>query len=119
MIVSDGQAAFFVVACAMMALDVISGFLAACANKEVDSSAMRRGIYHKVLEVVLLFACLVIEVASATYIELPVDVPAYEVVAGYIIVMELTSILENVGKGNPAFADSPVFKLFKKEDDAK
>lgn len=45
-------------------------------------------------------------------IALPCDIPTCEVVCGYVIVMELTSVLENIGKGYPEFANSAIFKLF-------
>lgn len=116
--VTEAQGVLFALGGAMMALDVLSGFIAACARSEVSSSKMRIGIYHKVLELVLMLATLVIEAATTAYIDLPVEIPSFELVAGYIVVMELMSILENVGKGNPDLAGSKLFGLFKNDKDA-
>lgn len=118
--ISEAQAWGIGLACVMMCLDVIVGFTAAVINNDVSSTKMRKGLLHKVLMLVLIFACLAIEIASAHMLELPYDIPTCEVVCGYVVVMELASVIENISAGYPEFAGSIVGKLFdtsKKEDD--
>lgn len=99
-------------ACVMMLADVVVGFIVAAINNKISSTKMRQGLLHKVLMLVLIFACLAIEVALSHAVALPYDIPTCEVVCGYIVVMELASVLENIGRGYPEFANSPLFKIF-------
>lgn len=110
--VTEAQAWGIALACVMMCVDVATGFLAAIANNEVSSTRMRKGLVHKVLVLMLVFACLAIELAGRHFIELPYDIPTCEVVCGYVVVMEVASVLENVSKGYPEFAGSALSKLF-------
>lgn len=110
--ISDAQAWGIIIACVMMVADIASGFIAAVINNNISSTKMRKGLLHKVLVLVLIFACLAIEVSTSHIIPLPYDIPTCEVVCGYVIIMELMSILENIGEGYPDFKDSTVFKLF-------
>lgn len=120
-VISDTQIWGIVLACLMMCADVLTGFIVAVINNEVSSTAMRKGLLHKVLTLILIAACLAIEIALTHMVVLPYDIPTCEVVCGYVVVMELASVMENIGKGYPDFADSAVFKLFylKKMDNLK
>lgn len=111
-VISDAQFWGIMLACLMMCADVLTGFIVAVINNEVSSTVMRKGLLHKVLTLVLIAACLAIEIALTHMVVLPYDIPTCEVVCGYVVVMELASVLENIGKGYPDFADSSVFKLF-------
>ena len=114
-VISDAQFWGIMLACMMMCVDVLTGFIAAVINNDVSSTKMRKGLLHKVLTLILIFACLAIEIALSHMVILPYDIPTCEVVCGYVTVMELASVLENICKGNPDFADSAVFKLFNLE----
>lgn len=115
-VISDAQFWGIMLACLMMCADVLTGFVVAVINNEVSSTAMRKGLLHKVLTLILIAACLAIEIALTHMVVLPYDIPTCEVVCGYVVVMELASVLENIGKGYPDFADSAVFKLFNLKD---
>lgn len=115
-VISDAQFWGIVLACLMMCADVLTGFVVAVINNEVSSTAMRKGLLHKVLTIILIAACLAIEIGLAHMVVLPYDIPTCEVVCGYVVVMELASVLENIGKGYPDFAGSAVFKLFDLKD---
>lgn len=97
----------------MMLADVMVGFIQACINHDVSSTKMRTGLLHKLLIFILIMVCLAIEIGISHLVQLPYDIPTCEVVCGYVIVMELMSILENISKGAPDIADSQLFKLFK------
>ena len=57
----------------LILVDVISGVIQALINDDFHSTTMRQGLYHKVLEILV-----------------------STVIMGYIVVMELASILENL-----------------------
>ncbi len=74
----------------LMAADVITGWIQATINETWDSSKMRVGLYRKSGEILVIIIAYVIYAA----ISLPVDVPAF--IAGYIIIMEIISVAENL-----------------------
>lgn len=116
---SEAQTWSILLACVMMCADVIVGFIQAAINNQLSSTKMRQGLLHKVLILILIFVCLAIEVGIGHTVKLPYDIPTCEVVCGYVIVMELISILENIARGYPEFADSQLFKLFNLSDKDK
>lgn len=110
---TDAQSWGIALACVMMVADVVVGFIAAVINEELSSTKMRRGLLHKALMLVLIFVCLAIEIGISHTVALPYDVPTCEVVCGYIVIMELISVLENIANGYPELKDSALLKLFK------
>lgn len=113
---TEAQSWGIALACMMMASDMVAGFIAAAINKELSSSKMRNGLLHKVLMLILIFACLAVEIGISHTVALPYDVPTCEVVCGYIVIMELISVLENIAKGYPEIQDSALFRLFNFEN---
>lgn len=109
---SEAQTWSILLACVMMCADVVVGFIQAAINNQLSSTKMRQGLLHKVLILILIFVCLAIEIAIGHTVKLPYDIPTCGVVCGYVIVMELISILENIARGYPEFANSQLFKLF-------
>ena len=74
----------------LMAADVVTGWIQATINETWDSTKMRVGLYRKSGEILVIVIAYVIYAA----ISLPVDMPA--VIAGYIIIMEIISVAENL-----------------------
>ena len=74
----------------LMAADIITGWLQATINGTWDSTKMRVGLFRKSGELMVV----IIAYAIYTAIMLPFDVPAF--IAGYIIIMELISVCENL-----------------------
>lgn len=109
---SEAQTWSILLACVMMCADVVVGFIQAAINNQLSSTKMRQGLLHKVLILILIFVCLAIEIGIGHTVKLPYDIPTCGVVCGYVIIMELISILENIARGYPQFADSELFKLF-------
>lgn len=87
--------------------DIITGIVKALYQEGLNSTLLRKGLYHKLSEVLTIFGSWLIEY-SFDYINLNIDVPVLEGVAVYICIMELVSILENLAEINPSLA-----KLFK------
>lgn len=71
--------------------DIVTGFIQAIINKNVDSTKMRTGLLHKILILVILILSFVLDNAFS----LPI---CSKLVSIYIIMMELTSIVENITK---------------------
>ena len=113
---SEAQTWSILLACVMMCADVVVGFIQAAINNQLSSTKMRQGLLHKVLILILIFVCLAIEIGISHTVKLPYDIPTCGVVCGYVIIMELVSILENIARGYPQFADSQLFKLFNLSD---
>lgn len=74
----------------LMSADITTGWIQATINNTWDSTKMRTGLFRKSGELLVIVIAYVIYVA----IELPVDVPAF--IAGYIIIMEIISVCENL-----------------------
>lgn len=106
----DGLAFGF--ALVFIMLDVVSGYAQAVANKCVSSEVMRRGFWHKLALVFAMLAAGLADMAAAAEINLGFSVPLFECACGYVMLMELMSILENVRKMNPDLENSKLMQLF-------
>lgn len=74
-----------------MLADIISGFISAVIQKNVDSQKMREGLLRKILLVIIIALSFIVQYTfNITSIS--------KVVCIYIIVMEVISILENIKK---------------------
>lgn len=109
----------FAIVCAFVLLDVVSGLAAAIKNKELSSSVMHEGLYNKLGEVLLLvvamFVASILEVYPFTQLGIPPEV--MYLVALYITLMELVSILENICKLNPNLPIAKILAIFDIEVD--
>ena len=72
-------------------LDILTGYIQAVINKNVDSKIMREGLLHKCLLIVAIIIGYVVEYAFGLS-------AVSSVITIYICVMELMSILENIKK---------------------
>lgn len=71
--------------------DIITGYIQAIINKNLDSQKMRTGLLHKVLIIIIIILSFIIQYAfSIKYVS--------SVVCIYVFVMEIVSILENLKK---------------------
>ena len=80
---------------AFILMDIITGIAQAAKNKELDSSKMRDGLFHKIgfmFAVVLSCLC---EYAMM-WLDLGFDIPMIGGVCTFICLTELVSILENI-----------------------
>ena len=71
--------------------DIITGYIQAVINHNVDSQKMRVGLYHKALLILVIFLSFVIGLAFNI-----MSIAA--IVCTYIVVMEIVSIIENLKK---------------------
>ena len=109
----------FAIVCAFVLLDVVSGLAAAIKNKELSSSVMHEGLYNKLGEVLLLvvamFVATILDIPPFTQLGIPPEV--MYLVALYITLMELVSILENICKLNPGLPIAKILAIFDIEVD--
>ena len=69
--------------------DVVTGFIQAVINKNVDSTKMRNGLLHKALIITIILLSFVADVTfSLNFIS--------KIVCTYVIIMEVMSIAENI-----------------------
>lgn len=86
--------------------DVVTGFIQAIINNEVQSKVMREGLLHKSLIIIIVFLSFV---ASLTFNISLIS----KAVCIYVIVMETMSIVENLGKAGIKI--EIIDKILKKE----
>lgn len=98
------------ITCIFIAFDSVSGNIAAAANHIWKSSIMRKGLYHKFGSIMLVALAYLIDYAQK-FVDLGFRVPIAAGVCVYIILMELGSIIENIGKINPDLLPNQIRKV--------
>ena len=95
----------------MMGADVLTGWIQASVNGTWDSTKMRKGLFRKSGEIVILVLSYVIQIAIA----LPINI--FMFISIYVCVMEVLSVIENLDQAGlpvPAW----ITKRLKKAMDA-
>ena len=99
----------------MACLDLVSGYLAAMHNGEVDSSCMFEGMFKKLSEVLAIVVAKATEFAIAVFgaaeLGMSPSIPGCTAVCVFITVYELVSVVENIGKMNPTIGSALVRSL--------
>lgn len=98
---------------AFILLDMISGIIKAFKKKKFTSRIMREGLFHKCGSVLcILFGFGVDKVQE--YIDIGVNIPVATAICGYIILMEIGSIIENICIINPEIMPEKLKSFFDK-----
>ena len=97
----------FVTVAVFIAFDILTGLITAVYHKNINSTKLRKGLYHKLSEVLTVVGAVGIEYGMA-YVQLNLNIPIVKSVITYICIMEMVSIMENLGELNPQLG-----KLFK------
>lgn len=100
----------FLLPCIGAGGDIVTGWIQATINGTWDSTKMRRGLYRKLLELMTVIIAWIVGIA----ITLPVNIAS--LVAGYIIIMEGFSIMENLDQAGVSIPF--VKRLLKKAKEA-
>lgn len=100
----------------LVAVDVISGFAAAWATNSVQSTKLRKGLWHKAGYAFVISAAMACEWGAVHGLELGFEVPLVIPICVWICLMEIVSILENARKMNPELESVPGFEKLKKEE---
>ena len=99
--------AVYITVLAFIGFDIFTGLIKALAKDGLNSTILRKGMYHKLSEILTVVGAGLLQY-GAEYIQLGVEIPALVGVASYICIMELVSIIENLAMLNPS-----LYKLFK------
>lgn len=114
------QMMWAIIAClVMMVFDIITGFIAAWKNKDIQSTKMREGLFHKGTLILLIILAWLCELFVMHVPELGITVPLVIPSCVIIFAMELVSITENAAEINPELKDSKLLKLFSVSSDAE
>lgn len=100
-----------------IALDILTGLAkgAATSGQEgggLSSEKMKAGFWHKLGIISALVVAGLLDAAAGAGLDLGFQVPIFEAACGYVILMELLSILENISEINPELAGSKLLQLF-------
>lgn len=108
---------YIVVGCFII-FDIITGIIKALYKKEINSTLLRVGLFHKITEILATVGSGLLEI-GATYIDIDFSFPLLKCVALYIVVMEFTSIIENLCVVNPTLNKlfSPYLEKLKNKSD--
>lgn len=93
----------FIIVLIFIAFDVLTGWLKALTTGTTDSSIMRKGLFHKLGEIVAIIFGYVCEY-TMPYVGVQISVPFAVAIGTYIILMETASIVENIAIMNPKLA---------------
>lgn len=94
-----------------MLLDVVTGLIKALKTRSFNSSIMKEGMFSKSGSILLIILGLIGEY-SINYIDLGITVPLVTVFCGYISLMEIGSIIENIGQLNPDILPNTIKQYF-------
>ena len=109
-----------IVAClVMMVFDIITGFMAAWKNKDIQSTKMREGLFRKGTLILLIILAWLCELFVMHVPDLGITVPLVIPSCVIIFAMELVSITENAAEINPELKDSKLLKLFSVSNDVE
>lgn len=103
----------YVVTGGFIVMDMITGLVKAFKEKAYTSSVMREGLFHKGGSILLVVFGSLVDYAQ-TFVDLGVKIPVAIAFCSYIILMEIGSIIENIGKINPQIVPEKVKPYFSK-----
>lgn len=98
----------------LIVLDVISGLAVAFMNKTIDSSVMRRGLWHKASYLLVILLAIALEWAVSVggpALGIGLDLPIVVPTCIYLGLTEISSIGENLSQIDPSLRSAPVFSV--------
>lgn len=98
----------------LIVLDVISGIAAAFMKKTIDSTVMRRGLWHKASYVLVILLAITLEWAVSVggpALGIGLDLPIVVPTCIYLGLTEISSIGENLSQIDPSLRSAPVFSV--------
>lgn len=105
-----------VIVFSFIVLDFVSGMIKAFKNNDFDSSIMRDGLINKMGELLILILAELAEKALP-YFDISIGKPIFTGICTYIILMEIGSMIENVGNINQEIVPEKIRKFFKRIGD--
>ena len=99
------------IALVLMGMDILLGLAGAVKDRDVRSSKMREGLWHKAGSIGLIVLAYILE-GAVDHVDLGLVFPGVLAVCAYIIVMEVGSCLENLVVLNPKLKHNPILQVF-------
>lgn len=99
-------------ACLLMLIDVATGLLQAWMTHDYQSSKMREGLGHKIVLVLYIVLAVVIQAIVQHVGDVGWTVPMVYAVSLYILVMEVSSIVENLANAYPELKQTKLLSFF-------
>lgn len=109
---------YFCVAICFNLSDFLSGFIAALKNHDVKSQKMRDGLFKKIGLIMCMALAIGVDRAQL-YIDLKLPFDTIVPVATWVVITEIISIIENIGKINPDILPDTLKKLFGLDNEDK
>lgn len=96
-------------------IDYITGVINAAMKNSISSRKMREGLGHKATYIILLSVCYIID-AIQLNTELNLPTKLFPIVSCGILLIELTSITENICEINPELKQANFMYIFEKNN---
>lgn len=96
-------------------IDYTTGVINAALKKNISSRKMREGLGHKATYIILLSVCYIID-AIQLNTELNLPTKLFPIVSCGILLIELTSIIENICEINPELKQANFMYIFEKNN---
>lgn len=94
-------------------MDFATGLFKAFKEKNFSSSVMREGLFHKCGFIFLVIFGMLVDYAQL-YLDIGIAVPTTKSICVYVVLTEIGSIVENLGKINPAIIPDKLKQYFTK-----
>lgn len=92
-------------------MDYITGIVSAIMHGNLSSTKMRKGLGHKFADLCVFFIAWFIDF-EMNHIDIGFHSTLTPIVTIGIVLIELSSIIENIGKINPELAQADFMKIF-------
>lgn len=101
----------YLVTMCFILMDLLTGLVGALKNNDFKQRIMREGLYHKAGSVLIIVFFTLIDYSQG-FVDLGFNVPIAGIGCAYICLMEVGSIIENIGKINPELTPEFIQKIF-------
>ena len=95
-------------------LDIITGLIVAGMRGEISSEASFRGMSKKALAWILVKTTDILAAHGPGMVGVEMQIPGGPAVAGYYILTEFVSIVENIGRADPSLVPAPIQAVLEK-----
>lgn len=103
----------YLVTALFIAFDFLTGFIMGLATTGFNSTIMRQGLFHK-LALVMVMAFGGLCDYGQQFVDIGINIPVAPAFCSYIVIMEIGSIIENIGKINPEIVIPAIRSRFEK-----